>query len=79
MRHRSLRTHPTPVREMPMTDTCPDCLERGIRPRAERTDDTQLRSAYRCPHCQHAWITNRLLDTTAHANPTGPDTREATS
>lgn len=57
-----------------MTDTCPDCLERGIQPRAERTDATQLRSAYRCPHCGHAWITNRLLDTTAQL-----DARKATS
>ncbi|WP_159056571.1 hypothetical protein [Streptomyces yokosukanensis] len=49
---------------MPMTDTCPNCLERGIQPRAERRDDTQIRSAYRCPHCHHAWITNRQR--TAH-------------
>lgn len=43
-----------------VTDTCPNCLTRGIKPRAERHDDHQLRSAYRCPHCAHAWITNRL-------------------
>jgi predicted RNA-binding Zn-ribbon protein involved in translation (DUF1610 family) len=52
---------PTP--EADVTDTCPNCLERGIRPRAERTDTHQLRSAYRCPHCAHAWITNRMRDT----------------
>lgn len=43
-----------------MTDTCPNCLTRGIQPRAERTSHNQLRSAYRCPKCGHAWITNRL-------------------
>ncbi|MGY1579191.1 hypothetical protein [Streptomyces sp. MN13] len=43
-----------------MTDTCPRCSCRGIPPRAERTDDTQTRSAYRCPDCGHAWITSRL-------------------
>jgi predicted RNA-binding Zn-ribbon protein involved in translation (DUF1610 family) len=43
-----------------VTDTCPNCCTRGIRPRAERVDATQLRSAYRCPHCGHAWITNRM-------------------
>lgn len=57
-----------------MTDTCPNCCQRGIQPRAERTDTTQLRSAYRCPHCQHAWITNRLRDTATQL-----DARKATS
>lgn len=42
-----------------MTDTCPNCLTRGIKPRKERTDRQQTRSAYRCPHCGHAWITSR--------------------
>jgi transposase-like protein len=43
-----------------MTDTCPRCCRRNVRPRAERTDGTQIRSAYRCPGCGHAWITSRL-------------------
>lgn len=45
-----------------MTDTCPNCLTRGTHPRTERHDNHQHRSAYRCPHCGHAWITNRLRD-----------------
>jgi predicted RNA-binding Zn-ribbon protein involved in translation (DUF1610 family) len=43
-----------------MTDTCPNCCRRDVPPRAERSDDRQLRHAYRCPDCGHAWITNRL-------------------
>ena len=43
-----------------MTDTCPNCLRRDVQPRAERTDNAQIRSAYRCPSCGHAWITSRL-------------------
>ncbi|MEV8548361.1 hypothetical protein AB0L04_00700 [Streptomyces glaucescens] len=43
-----------------MTDSCPRCNRRDVPPRAERTDDTQTRSAYRCPACGHAWITSRL-------------------
>ncbi|MEU2924160.1 hypothetical protein ABZ636_03735 [Streptomyces sp. NPDC007251] len=42
-----------------MTDTCPRCCRRHVPPRAERTDDSQIRSAYRCPDCGHAWITSR--------------------
>lgn len=45
-----------------MTDTCPNCCHRGVPPRTERDDGAQLRSAYRCPNCGHAWITNRLRD-----------------
>ena len=45
-----------------MTDTCPRCCRRHVQPRAERTDATQIRSAYRCPNCGHAWITGRLRD-----------------
>lgn len=49
-----------------MTDTCPSCLERDVQPRAERDDGHQTRSAYRCPHCGHAWITSRLNDAYPH-------------
>jgi DNA-directed RNA polymerase subunit RPC12/RpoP len=47
---------------MAMTDSCPNCCRRNVHPRAEHADDTQLRSAYRCPQCGHAWITNRMRD-----------------
>ncbi|MFJ2000297.1 zinc ribbon domain-containing protein [Streptomyces chartreusis] len=46
-----------------MTDTCPNCCQRAVKPRTQRTDSKQIRSAYRCPHCGHAWITNRLRTT----------------
>lgn len=57
-----------------MTDSCPNCCRRNVSPSAERSDDTQIRSTYRCPGCGHAWITSRLRSAygTAATGPTPP-------
>lgn len=44
-----------------MTDTCPNCLTRGITPVAERQRGAAIAHGYRCPSCRHQWATARLL------------------
>ena len=46
---------------MTMTDSCPNCCERGVTPAAERRNDTVIVHGYQCPSCGHCWATSRLL------------------
>lgn len=44
-----------------MTDSCPSCMARGIKPAASSTRGGAVVDGYRCPSCGHAWATSRLL------------------
>jgi hypothetical protein len=44
-----------------MTDSCPNCCERGVDPCAERRRGDSIVHGYRCPKCGHQWATSRLL------------------
>jgi hypothetical protein len=44
-----------------MTDTCPNCVTRGIPPAASRRRGDQIAHGYRCPDCGHQWATARDL------------------
>lgn len=50
-----------------MTDTCPNCLERGIAPVASRHRGQHIAHGYRCPNCRHQWAVGRLA--TAYPQP----------
>lgn len=44
-----------------MTDSCPNCCERGIDPCASRRRGDSIVHGYQCPKCGHRWATSRLL------------------
>ncbi|MEV7975371.1 hypothetical protein [Streptomyces sp. NPDC086519] len=44
-----------------MTDSCPNCCERGIDPAAEKRSGDSIVHGYQCPSCGHRWATSRLL------------------
>lgn len=43
-----------------MTDTCPNCLTRGIPPAQERRRGQHIAHGYIC-RCGHRWATARLI------------------
>lgn len=44
-----------------MTDSCPNCVHRGVEPLDERRDGDQITHDYHCPACGHGWFTSRYL------------------
>lgn len=46
---------------MNLTDTCPNCLTRGIPPAAERYRGPRVAHGYICRRCGHRWATARLV------------------
>jgi hypothetical protein len=44
-----------------MTDSCPNCCQRGITPAAEKRRGESIVHGYQCPSCGHRWATSRLL------------------
>lgn len=59
---------------MPLTDSCPKCLRRGIAPVAVRSRGAATVFGYRCPSCRHVWTTSRLRS--AYPTLTEPATTE---
>jgi len=44
-----------------VTDSCPNCCERGVNPAAARRRNDSIVHGYQCPACGHCWATSRLL------------------
>lgn len=44
-----------------MTDSCPNCVHRGVEPTGERREGDQITHDYVCPNCGHEWFTGRYL------------------
>ena len=44
-----------------MTDSCPNCVRRGVEPTSERREGDQIVHRYQCQACGHRWHTSRYL------------------
>lgn len=44
-----------------MTDSCPNCVHRGVEPNGEQRDGNQITHTYRCPVCRREWFASRYL------------------
>ena len=44
-----------------MTDSCPNCCQRGVTPSASKRRGDSIVHGYQCPTCGHRWATSRLL------------------